>query len=685
MIRYLLLSIFLISYFNVFSQSEASSNDTIILEEVTVSAKQRALIMGMLSGNLKLNVEQMKSIPSLTGTVDVLKLIELTPSARTSGDGSSNLYIRGGDAGQNLILYNGVPTYTSGHMLGIFPLFNADHLSWLQVSKSGDNSDYGNFISSVIDVRTKEELPTEVTGKGSVGLLASQMNISVPLSKDWGFHLSGRKTYLELFVQPILENAFDNSEDSDLNYDFWDTNITLVGKIGRIHTLTLDAMLSSDHLKLIDEDILIDGKMNWTNNLASLNLSSMLSDNLNLNQILSYSGFNNKMHTRQEELSIDLRSNIENLSYRNRFSFILSDVFLTTGVGYTYHTVKPHDLEMINSNVVTNSIKEEKIEAHDISPYLSFKKTLDRLTLNGVLRYNLFISEMSESNNSKTFQSVDARVGFQYQLSTNRYGRFNYSHNNQYVNKLTPSSVGLPTDFWVLATSNLRPQRGDEFSFGYYQFLPKLQMEFSIDTYYKTMNNVTQFDYNFIENDNIPFADKISYGKGKAYGVELMVKKNIGPLTGWLSYALSKSERKFSNFNNGSWFPARYDRIHDLSITSNYEFSSKWDVSLSYIFATGNTYTQPTSWFFLNNLPIKDYTKINNARMPNYSRLDLGVNYWFKKDNGLNLSIYNALVKTNPIYVFMAIKQSDDNTIYVEIKKKKIYSLIPSISWNFKF
>lgn len=283
--------------------------------------------MGMLSGNLKLNVEQMKSIPSLTGTVDVLKLVELTPSARTSGDGSSNLYIRGGDAGQNLILYNGVPTYTSGHMLGIFPLFNADHLSWLQLSKSGDDSDYGNFISSVIDVRTKDKIPPFSTGKGSVGLLASQMNISVPLSKDWGFYLSGRKTYLELFVQPILENTIENSEESDLNYDFWDTNVTVVGQIGHNHTLTIDAMLSSDHLKIKDEDILIDGKMNWTNSLASLNLSSMLFDNLNLNQILSYSGFKNKLYTKQEEVLIALRSNIESLSYRNRFSFILSDVF----------------------------------------------------------------------------------------------------------------------------------------------------------------------------------------------------------------------------------------------------------------------------------------------------------------------------------------------------------------------
>lgn len=668
-----------------------STKDTVRLQEVSVSGNHTPKVSGMLTGDLKLNTELLQSVPALAGTVDVLKLMELTPSVRTSGDGSSNMYVRGGDAGQNLIIYDGVTTYTPGHMLGIFPLFNANHLSWVKMSKGAADAEYGNFISSVVEVNSRKTVSDQFWLKGNTGLLASQLTSYLPVSDRWGIYISGRKTYLDLILQPLVENQFSSSssKETSIGYDFWDGNLTIVGNLNEKHSLSIDLMTGKDKLKITDRDIIIDGGMKWTNVLSSINLRSTFSDRLQLSQTVAFSHFGNKLNTAQDEMRIKLQSQIEDFSYKNKFSFSVARIPVNTGINYTYHQIKPHNLKLMNSGVVTNSVIEKEINAHDFSAFFSLTyNPLPKLSLKPVLRYNIFNSKTGGRRESKTFHSLDVRLSARYQLHENIFLRGNYSHNNQYVNKLTPSSVGLPTDFWIASTGELKPQQGDEVSLGYYHILLNGSIEFSADVYYRKMRNLTQFDYNFIENDNSSFVDKIFYGTGRAYGLELMLKKNFGRLSGWVGYTLSKSDRTFALINGGKSFPARYDRTHDFSATANYKFSSRWDLSLTQIYATGNTYTQPTSWYFINNLPVKEYTKYNNARMPDYNRTDIGVNYWLKKDCGFNFSIYNMFAIKNPVYVFMVIKQDVKNgndNIELEMKKKNLYTIIPSISWNFKF
>lgn len=661
--------------------------DTITLQEIAVTGSQQTKVSGMLSGDLKLHVANLQSVPALSGTIDVLKLMELMPSVRTSGDGSSNMYVRGGDAGQNLILYNDITTYTPGHVLGIFPLFNADHLSWVKMSKGNADAEYGNFISSVIEVNSRNEIPSYFSAKGNIGILASQATLSIPIVENWGVYISGRKTYLGLLVKPLIDKTFSNKSDkkTDIEYDFWDTNLSITGKINNTNTLHAEVMFGIDKLDIDDQEIVIDGRLKWKNALTSLNLLSKLTDEVELSQTISFSHFNNNLNTKQGDMFVILKSNIEDVSYNNRLLFPIGTLPITAGIKYTHHSLKPHDLSLINSGILTQSVVEDKIKAHDFSAFISTNwKPTNTFSIKPSIRYNLFTSQTDTWKQYSYFHSIDTRLSLQYQISEPIFIRANYGHNNQNVNKLTPSSVGLPTDFWVTATKDIKPQRGDEISVGYYHSLFDGLFELSTDVYYRWMNNVTEFDYNFIENDNTSFVDKIQYGTGSAYGLEVLLKKNYGKFSGWVSYALGKSDRKFDDINNGKRFPAKFDRTHDLSATFNYKFNPKWDLSLTYIYATGNTYTQPTSWYFVNNVPVKEYTKYNNARMPAYNRTDIGVNYWFKKDNGLNLSIYNMFAVENPIYVFMILKQWDGN-MGVEMKKKKLFSIIPSISWNFKF
>lgn len=664
--------------------------DTIGLNEVMVTRVPSTKMTGLLSGKITLHVEGVKTLPAIMGNIDLLKMLELTPGVQTSGDGNSNLYVRGGDPGQNLLLYNDNVIYTPGHILSFFPLFNVDHLSSIELMKSGVNARYGGFISSAIVVKSTNQLPLKTGVKGSIGLLSSQSTLSVRLGNKFGAYLSGRASYLGLILQPLLNATINKDAENDINkmkYDFHDLNFTLIGELSAKNKLVVNAFSGKDKLNIIDDDIAIDGVLHWQNTAISAKLETQLSDETKLEQQLNYSRYQNNLRTEQAEMLISVFSQVEEIGYKNNLSYSIAGIPLNSGIQYIRHRLLPQDTRVRNAGVDYNKQTLGRITANDASLFTATNLRLfSNLYLEPGIRYNLYTAKTESTGRTKVFQSVDFRIAGRYQLNETRFLRASYSHNNQYMNKLTPSSLGLPTDFWVTASSDILPQRGDEASVGYYQLLFDGGFELSSDLYYRKMKNVTEFNMNFIENENIPFSDKIMYGKGTAYGLEVMLKKNAGKFTGWLSYALGRSERRFDEINDGKPFPARYDRTHDLSLVGSYTFNNTWDASLVYVYATGNAYTQPSSWYFMNNTPVKDYDKYNNARIPNYNRTDISINYWFKKDNGLNFSIYNMFMVNNPTYIFLLInREKKSEQVELTVKRKKLFTIVPSISWRYKF
>lgn len=670
--------------------SPSSVNDTIKLDEVLIQQNQQAKITGALSGKITFNVEGIKNLPSIMGNTNILKMLELTPGVQTSGDGNSNLYVRGGDPGQNLLTYNGNTIYTPGHILNLFPLFNVDHLSSLELLKSGVNAQYGGFLSSAISVSTKKRLPEHNTIKGNVGLLSSQATADVRINDKFGAYLSGRFTYIDLLLKPLLKTTINKDAEEELNdmgCDFYDFNVTVIGELSKGHKLIFDGFYSKDVLSIKDDEIALDGDLNWKNIALSVGVESKLGETNLLEQTIRYTKFTNVLRTGQMEMILRLQSDIEDVGYSNRLSYYVKNIPFYSGVDYKFHNVLPQETKIRNIGFDYQTENFGKNTAHDLSFFTSSTiRLIPKLYLEPGVRFNTFTSKLERSGKSKTFSSMDFRFSSRYQVDETKFVRGSFSHNNQYINKLTPSSLGLPTDFWVASSSEISPQKGNEISFGYFQSFCDGMFELSSDVYYRNMNNVTEFNQNFIENDNVVFSDKVFYGKGRSYGLEILLKKNTGKFTGWLSYAIGKSDRKFSGINDGKVFPSKYDRTHDLSIVASYTFNKRWDTSLVYIYATGNTYTQPTSWYFMNGTPVKEYTKYNNARMPDYNRTDISVNYWFKKDNGINFSLHNMFSVNNPVYIFMVVqKDKETEELQVRIKQKKLFTIIPSINWRFKF
>ncbi|MDR0798487.1 MAG: hypothetical protein LBN18_01820 [Dysgonamonadaceae bacterium] len=651
-------------------------------QEIIVTPLQKKPVTGLSVGKITLDPAAALHLPALLGNTDLLKLLELTPGIQNSGDANTHLYIRGGDPGHHLLLYNEIPFYTSGHLLGFFPLFNADHLAVLELHKTGVPARYGGRLGSVIDVRTKNRLPEKTSVQGNVGLLSSQATLQLPLNEKFALFLSGRKTYLNLLMQPVL-NATVNKNAKNrvdgLDYSFYDVNFTLTGDLSEKDRVTVDAFFGQDHFDISEEDLLLNGNLRWQNYLLSAKWDSRIRNNP-WSQRVYVSAYRNTLFTHQAEMTLDRLSELQDIGYQNSYRFSLWNNQLETGLQYIFHTLRPQVYSIRNVAMDYQPADFSPEQAHEAAVYLSSTQNItDQWKVDWGLRYNGFFQE-------QFMQSLEPRLLLQYRLNETTSFRAAYNRQNQYLNSLSPSSVGIPMDFWVAASRQIRPQSGNEFSAGYFQSFNKENFELSAEIFYKTMNHVNEYFQTFAGSLDESYEDQLLYGSGHAYGLELLFKRNYGRWTGWLSYTLARSERTFEEINQGKTFPARFDRRHDLSLVSVYTFNPHWDISLVYVYATGNAYTLPSSWYFINHTPVKEYGDYNSARMPDYNRMDLSVNYWYKKNNGINFSVYNVWMINNPVYIFMNVEHNENTgLIQVNIKQKKLYTLTPSVSWRFQF
>ena len=675
----------------LFPQENHLPNDSIVLndsamyvsgKEVVITEEPGKKLGGLSTGKISFNPAAVSTLPSVLGNTDLLKLLELTPGVHNSGDVNTNIYIRGGDPGQNLLLYNGIPLYAPGHLLGFFPLFNSDHISSLELNKTGISAHYGGRLSSVIDVKTKSVLPERLSIKGNVGLLSSQSTLQLPIGEKFGLYLSGRKTYTELLMRPLLNATINNNAKNrveNIDYDFYDTNITLVGMLSKNNKITIDAFLGKDNFNTTENDLLLNGLLKWKNRSMSLQWDTRLKG-IQFSQQVYTSEYSNNLFFEQAEMKMKLTSKIQDLGYKNKFFFQLNNILFETGLQYAFHKIVPQSYDILNAGQKYNTGNASAINAHDAGLYIASNISLtSKITAETGLRYNLFAGD-------KSFNSIEPRAALRYRLDEKSVIRAAYSRHNQYLILLTPSNVGMPTDFWTAASKDTTPQSGNEFSTGYFRTFLNDAFDISAEIFYRNMNRATEYLQNFTTQQTNSYVENILTGTGKAYGLELIAKKNTGKLTGWISYTLGRSERKFDEINNGKIFPAKFDRRHDLSLVSSYTFNKKWDASLVYVYATGNAYTLPSSWYFINNIPVKEYADYNSARIPDYNRMDISVNYWYRKNNGINFSVYNVFMVNNPVYIFLNVEQDKKTENFkVTVKQKKLYTIIPSVSWKFKF
>jgi hypothetical protein len=659
------------------------------LSEVVISNESKKALSIAQTGKLSFNTQKLSSVPSMLGTTDVIRLLQLTPGVQNSGDANGYLYVRGGDPGHNLMLYADAPIYGMSHLLGIFPFYNANHIQEIQFDKSNLDAKHGGRLSSTVYVKTFKQLPKALSIQGNVGLLASQITASIPIGNGSGLYISGRRTYVDEIVAALLNSnkKKEGSETHQLKYHFSDCNLTFISKISEKNLFTIDAFLSGDKLEINDQKSNLNSGLKWGNLAISTAWNYQISKETSIKNSLYFTRYDNTLNILQGTVKMDISSYIQDLGYTNSIQYSIKKIQFETGLEYSTRDLQPQKIAVSNIGIDDIDKRAIAIRANNISIFTSSKF---KFTNNLFAKLGLRLNYYTSGSKNSTFLHFEPRIEIHY-LPKNDFSFFaSYTRQHQYLNLITTSSVGIPTDFWIASSDGIPSQSSNEFSIGSNQNITN-QFKSIFSGYYREMFRLLEYPYGATQfNEISTLKNDLLVGNGKSYGLEWMLKKDDGKFKGWISYTLSWSNRQFAELNNGNSYFAKYDRRHNISLVSTFDFNSKWSVGLTQVFSSGNHFTIPTSWYFINNNPVKEYNEFNNAQLPNYIRTDLSINYYFyktaKKESALNFSVFNVFNISNPIFtVVNVIIDKEKENVIIKSDNKTLYKILPSVSWRFKF
>ena len=599
---------------------------SINLGEVVIAAERPdANVSAPQTGIQKMEIKEINKLPVLLGERDIIKAIQLMPGVQGAGEGSSGFYVRGGSTDQNLILLDNVSLYNATHLMGFFSTFNSEVLRDVTLYKGAMPSQYGERLASVLDVQQRNGDAQKYHVAGGLGLISSNINVEGPIQKGKSsFLIGGRRTYADAIAR--LSGA---EEAQNAYLYFYDLNMKLNFALSDKDQLSVSGYLGKDKMVLKDA-----AEAGWGNAFLAVNWNRTISNKWISKTSLAYNQYD---YSFGMEIGMDLKGKAKISDYNLKQEFIFQpnkNSQWRFGLSSTHHDMSPGDFDM-------NSEQENKIRLHhryslENGVYASNQlKLTDNLEIIYGLRLSAFMAlgkgeyytlnanrEVTDSiwYNSgkivKTYLNLEPRISAVYRLNDISSVKAAYARTVQNIHLLSYSAQGTPFDRWTSSSNNIKPELADQVSLGYFRNFSNNMFEFSIEGYYKDMKNQLDFkDGADIEGYDVIETELLS-GKGRAYGVELMLKKKTGRLTGWIGYTLSKSERKIDGINENRWYNAFQDRRHDISIVGMYELNPKWSFSAAWVYYTGNAITYPSAKYQINGKDVMYYAERNGSRMP---------------------------------------------------------------------
>ena len=663
------------------------------LTEVVVATKRKDdNLTKAQMGTETLNMQSISKVPVIFGEKDVLKTIQLLPGVKSAGEGNSGFYVRGGAADQNLILLDEAPVYNASHLLGFFSTFNSDAIKDATLIKGNGPAQYGGRLSSVLDVKMKEGNNKNYTYNGGLGLISSRLSIEGPIQADKSsFILSGRRTYADVFLK-----ATEKFKDNILY--FYDLNAKANYKIDDKNRIYFSGYFGQDELGLGSSF-----RINWGNKTGTIRWNRIVNNQLFLNTSFIYSDYSYNVGLKNGETNFNVNSNIKDVNLKQDYSFYLNPKnTIRYGFNSILHTITPS----VFSGTVNNNINKVGRNGLENAVYFNNNfKANQQLTLDYGVRisaysimggdiYNVYNDNvitqsilLQKNEFGKTYINIEPRFTSNYRINDLSSLKVAYARNVQHLHLLSNATAASPSDQWIGNSYNIKPELADQTSIGYARNFINNTYELGAELYYKVMQN--QLDYKDGTNINT-IADVESallYGVGRAYGFEFLAKKKTGLFSGWISYTLSKTERKIAGINGGNWYNAKQDRTHDVSIVTILELNPKWTVSGVFVYSTGNAVTFPTGKYAFGEQNIYQYANRNANRMPDYHRLDLSVTYENKnKKNNVgswNFSLYNVYGRENAYRISFQDDPLDNSK--TQIIQTALFRWVPSITYNFKF
>lgn len=689
----------------------------IIGEAVEVTSQRKdENVKGNNMGRIEVPIEKIKAIPALMGEVDVMRSLQLLPGVRSGGEVNAGFYVRGGGPDQNLILLDEAVVYNTGHLFGFFSVFNADAIKHVTLHKGTMPAEYGGRLSSVLDIQMKEGNNKSYEAEGGIGLISSRLSVQGPVQKGKGsFLVSGRRTYIDVLLQPFIKGTkFEGN-----GYYFYDLNLKTNYAFSDKDRLFLSGYFGRDVFNFKSPDG-FGLRMPWGNATTTLRWNHVFNPKLFMNLTAIYNDYNFGVSTNFQEFKSKIYSGVRDYNAKLDFDYF-PNVRHTAkaGLNYTYHTFIPYSINAQIGEVDIQSDKYNKKYAHEIATYIQDDYTVtDKLKIGAGLRYSVFV-QTGPSNKPiydpvtnlptdtvfygsndvlSTYNGLEPRLNVAYTLNSSSSLKAGITYANQYIHLVTNSGSTLPTDLWVPSTQRVKPQRGMQYSAGFFKNFADNKYETSIETYYKQLNNQIEYGEDYFPELNTEIENGFVFGKGKSYGVELFLKKRTGRLNGWIGYTLSRTDRTFPDINGGKTFPAKYDRTHDLSVVLAYELSKRWSIASTFVYSTGSTVTLPNSYYIINGWLYYEYMARNSYRMQPYHRLDFSATCKLGKENStkklkseLVFSVYNAYSRLNPFFIYPDINiptatqnQQSTGNIDVKLKQVSIFPIIPTVTWNFK-
>jgi hypothetical protein len=705
---------------------EAQPKAIIAKEFEVVEERKQNNTEGTQMGTVELDVQKLNTLPALLGEVDILKTIQLLPGVASNGEGNSGFYVRGGGPDQNLILLDEATVYNASHLFGFFSVFNADAVKNIELIKGGMPANYGGRISSVLDITMKDGNDKTFHGQGGIGLISSRLTLEGPIVKDRSsFIISGRRTYIDVVTKPFInpESAFSGS-----GYYFYDLNAKANYRISDKDRIFVSGYFGRDVFDFAGaQEGDPDFRIPWGNATLSARWNHVFGPKLFMNATATYSDYSFAFQADQDQFNFELFSGIKDYGLKVDLGHYPSARHrLKYGGQYTYHIYTTSTVKVSSGDTDFSIDTPPLLRAHETALYAMDEFDLtDDLRINAGLRLSTFahvgpytlylLDEQGRSTGTEQFgkgstiasyAALEPRLSMRYRLRKGSV-KASYNRGQQYVHLASFGSTPLPTDVWVPSSTNVRPQIGTQYAAGYFRDLLDGVVETSLEVYYKDFDNLIEYAEGAEpqNNANTNYDTQLVFGEGYSYGAELFIKKRTGKVNGWVGYTWSRTMRQFDDINQGREFPSRWDRRNDISVVLAYEPGGRWSFGATFIYATGQAVTLPVNRYFIEGRVVSEYTERNGYRMVPYHRLDLAATLYNKRTrlrtdkvtgeteeverrwkSSWTFAVYNAYNRANPYFIYFDAQGNPGSTNFqVVAKQVSLFSILPSVTWNFQF
>ncbi|MFY0608452.1 MAG: TonB-dependent receptor [Cyclobacteriaceae bacterium] len=688
--------------------------DIIALQEITIESDRDVNIESTQMGVSRINIEEVKTVPIVLGENDIMKVATTKAGVQSVGEGAAGFNVRGGKADQNMILFNDAPVYNTSHFFGFFSVFNSDAIQSMELFKSGIPANFGGRLSSVFDIKSKTASKEEFKGSGGISPITSKLTLEIPIIKDRTSLLVGfRSTYSNW----VLSNV-DNARFRDNRVSFYDLITRVDHKINEKNSIVTSTYLSKDEFRLSSDTLFSFSNFSFTNFNSSVRWDHTISDRLSSRVSGIYSSYQYDLTYDQSPPNAFTQDfGLNEASLKAEFEYYPTEKQkINFGVSSKRYSINPGQKLALGSASIVSPQKVDRELGLESALHISDEIEFDKLKVSAGLRYVVFQSlgeqtvnlyepglpknastqigskEYSKGEIAQTYHAPEWRFSARYGLDKLSSIKIGMSRTRQYIHTMSNSASLSPTDTWRLSSQHLKPQTADEISIGYYRNFLRGTLEFSIENYYKRLQNLVDFKTgaSFLLNQNIERA--ALQGPGKSYGIEVSLNKT-GRLNGWINYAYARTfiqldgNSQEETVNNGAFFPTNYDKPHTFNMVTNYKLTRRISFSVNTTYNTGRPVTVPVAAFTYEDFQNIHFSDRNKYRIPDYFRMDLGINlegnhkieklshsFW-------SLSIYNLTGRDNPFSVFFDVR----NDVIQGSQLIVFGRPIPTLSYNFKF